>query len=298
MLVIASCTQSKRGRLQDACRLGHYNAPGLTAEAVHREWTSGLARSDPPERPVLRLYKGAYWSAVVELVNHLGAELRVTSAGFGLVDGRSSLPTYSATFSSGHADSVPGARAARERRNWWRLLDGPAQLIDSVERADGEVIAVLPKRYLRVTAPDLLRCPAQKLWVLGTSCPEDLRRHLGHRWLQLNGHMIRALQTNVSALIPAAALHIGRATREGWSADAAGRFISDLASENLKPIYPSRRQQSSHRILAWVESALVAADPPMSASAALRRFRGQGFACEQKRFHRIYRQVLTALGKE
>jgi len=110
--------------------------------------------------------------------------------------------------------------------------------------------------------------------------------------------MIRTLKTNVSALVPAAALHIARGSTGGWSVDATSRFIGELACEDAKPLYPSRRRQSSQQVIAWVEKALVAADPPMSASAALRQFRGQGFAFEQKRFHRIYRQVLAALDAE
>lgn len=294
MLVIASCTQSKRGRIHEDCRLRNYGAHGGAAPSVYRAWSAGVARSEAPTRPVVGLYKGAYWSAVLSLVGELGAELRVISAGFGLVGGRTELPAYSATFASGHADSVPGAGSMTGRRDWWSLLGGPQQLVESMRRADGETIVVLPGRYLGVVASDLLNCTPEKCWVLGMSCPKALQDHLGPCWIQLDARMVRPLKTNVSALVPAAALHISRAMTGAWSTRTVGERIAGLIEDDAKPLYPTRRRQSPEQVSSWLMTVLAGDDPPSSANAALRRFRGEGLAFEQKRFHRLFRSALAA----
>ncbi len=294
MLVVASCTQSKRGRPTPTARLRTYRDDAVSAREVCRSWQEGVAHSTPV-RLARELYKGAYWSQVLAMSEGLGANLGVVSAGFGYIAEQTKIPCYSATFSAGHPDSVPNASTADGRRAWWRLLGGDGALGTAL--VDSEtVVVVLPERYLRVVSADLLACPAANLLVFSTGCPPELAEHLAERWIRLDARMVRALGVNVSALAPAAAF---RALSQvgGASAEKVAQIVETFVPAGAPPLYPKRRRQTPEQVEAWIRRRMQGLEPPTSASAALRLFRDEGLAFEQKRFHRLYRAIIEDLGR-
>lgn len=294
MLVVASCTQSKRGSPRPAARLRSYRDSGVSVPQICRSWQEGVARSTAV-RVVRDLYKGAYWAQVIALSEGLGARVGVVSAGFGYITDQAKVPCYSATFSAGHPDSVPGASTADGRRAWWRLLGGDEGLSAALAESN-TVVAVLPERYLDVVSPDLLAVPAERLIVFSTGCPPELAKHLEDRWIRLDARMVRSLGTNVSALAPTAALRALSRVEAQESIGAVAKVVETFVAADAPPLYPKRQRQTPDQVEAWIRRSIKATEPPTSASAALRRFRDEGLAFEQKRFHQLYRELLEEIG--
>ena len=289
MLILAACTQSKRGSILPQRRLRSHSSGGEAGPDVANEWSRALAAHPGEALHVEKLYKGAYWSAVLGLRNEVSANrLAVVSAGLGLIDGASSQAPYSATFGNGHDDSVPAAGTANGRAAWWRLLGGSQALRTAIYGAD-RVVVVLPNRYLDVVADDLIAGDRGQVVVFAASAPARLREHCGPRLVPLESRMVRRLGTNVGALAPRAASYL--VTRAGGTTDIKGihRFLSELSLAEEPPLYPVRARQSRDQVVAWLEAARRGPAPPSSATAALRRFRDSGLAFEQQRFHRLYR---------
>lgn len=289
MLVLAACTQSKRGVVAPRRRLRQYTLDG-DASVVAKSWAAALRGPVAGTSPLTHLYKGGYWSAAVELLRSLpGAELAVVSAGLGLVPATAVHGPYSATFSSGHPDSVPGASDSAGRAKWWGLLGASERLRAKVRQAS-RVFVVLPNRYLDVVADDLLASDRGHVQVFASACPRPLAAALGRRLFQVKAPMIRQLGTNVSALAPKAATFV----LEGGRAENAElrRRFEQLEVEDEAALYPVRKKQTPQEVAEWLRSALATAEPPTSATAALRAFRASGRAFEQKRFHRLFREVV------
>ncbi len=296
MLILSACTQSKRGILLSTRRLRAHTQRGEAASAagVAKAWAGALAESPGEALPIENLYKGAYWSAVLGLRKQMsGARLAVVSAGLGLVEGSASHASYSATFGSGHLDSVPGAENSKGRTDWWRLLGGSAALRARAREAS-PVIVVLPNRYLEVVADDLMAADRGQVVVFATSAPIRLTRGLGSRLIPLNSRMVRRLGTNVGALAPTAAQYL--LSKAGGATDISRihRLLGDLSSPNEAPLYPVRSRQTPAQVAEWLEAVIGSPAPPSSATAALRAFRASGRAFEQKHFHRLYREITEA----
>lgn len=295
MLILAACTQSKRGRVPPARQMRTHTAGSGRVEDVLGAWQE--AATAPAETtPIRRLYKGAYWSAVVALADAARGRVLVASAGLGLIDGDESAATYSATFAPGHADSVPGSDSVEGRRRWWELLGGAAELRAALAGAD-ETVVVLPDRYLEVVADDLLATEPESLLVFAAGAPAALSDHLAARLIPLDARMVRPLGTNVGALSPSAARFAFDRLTSLRSAPAVGGAVRGLIDDDPPPLYPVRQRQTPQQVDQWIRLTLRGADPPGSPTAALRRFRDAGLAFEQKHFHRRFRAIVAEMGR-
>lgn len=294
MLVLAACTQSKRGRVCPARQMRTHAAASTRVEEVLKSWQWATTAAGDA-MPLRGLYKGAYWSAAVALADALTGTLLVASAGLGLVSIDRVAPVYSATFTPSHPDSILGAVSVEGRRRWWELLGGAEALRSALSDSDSTVV-VLPDRYLEVVTDDLLAVEPDSLLVFAAGPSASLSEHLGARLIRLDARMVRALETNVGALAPKAA-HFALGQMEfPWPLETVREAVRGLVADDAPPLYPVRERQTPQQVDRWIRQALEAADPPGSATAALRRFRASGRAFEQKHFHRRYRAIVAEMG--
>lgn len=294
MFVLASCTQAKRGEPSERCLMRRHRDVG-TAAAVVRPWRRSTAMGRMRTR-ARHLYKGAYWHAVQSLREQTGSNVYVVSAGFGLVRDEQELPAYSATFTPGHRDSVPGARTLQGRRAWWTLLGGSSGL-DALDLEREALLVVLPDVYLRIVEEDLARLVSrfgpEKVAIFGPRRRQHLQVALSEAWLGIESRMVRELGTNVSALAPAAAARCVPAMGERIDHDGCRALLSQLVPDGAPALYPNRRRCSEDEVRLWLSESLASSGSPTSATAALRAFRQQGLAFEQKRFHRLFHDVVA-----
>lgn len=300
--IVAACTDRKRSSGHEPVRLRDIPAGPDRA----RRWVEALAAAQA-KMPAQELYVGDHWSVVrslPELAEKAGfdATLWVASAGYGLVRADQPVAAYSATFSSGHPDSVArGGGGTEALQAWWRSLShafeaGPGgrsfRNIAS-DTPDGRWLVVGSPAYIHAMEPQLADLPSVEnrcLLVTGSPGPRDVR--LLTSWLVSDA----VLQPQLGGAMPALHARVARhllqllpdtatLTKE-WAKGV-------LEGERLKsPGYtrPDRERGNDDEVKAFIRASL-AKDDRASHTALLRAYRTAGRACEQSRFRALFVSV-------
>ena len=302
-----------------ANRKGVATAPGLMLRTLGGEdiddralaWVKLLDRSTAPTCPAHDLYGGDHWQVVRSLkavgeASRVAVDVWVCSAGYGLVPVHAPLRSYAATFSSGHPDSVVVRHKSLTRREirikWWLSIAGwagPSGAVRTVadlaqREPDSPLLVAASPPYLDAMADDLIEARS----VLGEGrlaifcggdwhgpalaasmipCDARLQSHLGGARTSLNVRCLRHALT-------------------GAGGDASRLTVSKLSESftfllhrqaNLQPA--KRETLSDDQILTYIQRALDS-ESDLSATCLLTRLRQSGWACEQARFGRLFRQ--------
>lgn len=305
--LILSCTARKRAsdtvypRLRDV---------GRSPVADRVEQWAALVSTAPRRHIAANLYAGEYWQTAMVLASSADLAGRVSvsvvSAGLGLIGIDDDVPMYGATLAANHPDSVLAASdsAAHSpvRRRWWDGLTRaealgrrcPRRLVDLAEYGpDATVIVCLGRSYLDAVADDLtdlverLGRPEQAMvfasgepiagleecWV---AVPGGLRLTLGGSLSSTKLRAAKAVLAELGALPP--------------DAGKARAIVATLEASAGDPRSFDRRRQHNDVVIDWIRDYL-AGTPKGNKSAALRRFRDEGNACEQARFGRLFDDV-------
>ncbi|MCZ4552232.1 hypothetical protein [Gordonia rubripertincta] len=292
LAIVVNCTNRKS--VIAAPSLSVRTLPQGSVTDRGREWISRV-NAAPASCELVDLYNGEAWTQAKLLLQdatRLGfaAQLLVASAGLGLRPVEALAPAYAATFSGGQVDTV--ATSLDDSRAWWELLrDSPdAVAVDSLRGAS--VLAVLSESYARVLHSDLNRLSdvAAEMLVIGGAagalgCPRipadrALRQTLGGTVSSLNLRMARAWMS----MRRSTALHTGN-DEQKWQ----------IWSQGVRKVERYDRQQLDDQEVRALIVKLFIEEPAASATQALRHLRSTGFACEQKRFHRIHAQLVKEL---
>lgn len=295
MILLAACTQAKRGITADNLLFRRHIGSDRSPHVVHRSWQRAVA-SARDTSPAGQVYKGNYWRTVQGLGEQLGASVTVVSAGMGLITEASLIPCYSATFVSGNADSVPAADTLDGRRAWWALLGGNSAMRSM--SLDEPLVVVLPSTYLRIVEPDLAALVEhygpERVAIFGP--PEGAKGGpLEKSWIPVEARMAWASSANAASLAPAVAKHAIQSTTTSLDHALYRRRAAALLNGAAPTAFPKRERQTPAQVRAWIRARLIEANPPTSASTALRQFRDAGLAHEQRAFHEAFHQVQASL---
>jgi hypothetical protein len=288
LTIVVTCTDRKSVKPSAELQIRNLHGVGLSARA--QTWRHRIdAASD---RYSLRsLYQGETWTQVALLeraAERAGftPRLLVASAGLGLVDGHADAPSYAATFSAGHPDSVGSSR--NEAQEWWQALNPPGQ--GPVLLLDDPTVLVLSRAYADAMVSTLAPAADRRDVVIfggsdaippGLRIPADrgLRKALGGTATSLNLRTARAWFD----LLPAPNLALYR-QHAGWTA---------WATSARKPDNYDRTPLTDDAVQAFVKK-VHAEDPTISRSRALRLLRESGLACEQRRFAHLFTSTLES----
>ena len=309
VFLLVACTSRKRVRPAEAlCLRSVRSAPVSRAEA----WLARLQEAEKTTK-VGQLYSGDSWHVARRLVSGLGdeAQLWALSAGVGLVMSDDRIAPYSATFSSGHPDSVhrPGdPRGPRlAKRAWWWALSTWGDVTGHRPRSisalagsepPGSIVVCAGADYVDALADDLLRArelldSPERMLIFGAgSCrvPE-----LQDSWISLPAKLRSAVGGSLGSLSIRSA---ERVLRE-WSCGGvevmpARRAIAHMSDKLEELPNPQRRRLPDDQVVEWIVTA-VQRHPGLTKTAALRQFRDGGLACEQTRFANLFAEVQDAL---
>jgi len=291
---LVACTASKSLEPSRALQARRYRGLPLT-EALEA-WSAALD-AEHQRTTVARLYKGVYWSVARRLVQdtHLPMRALVASAGLGVRGFDERVPSYAATFNHPELDTIPEGNYPSGRLWWWRHTGGRRRLRAVAEEPGARIAVALPGQYLHVALPDLIYLQnalgPRALTVFTTD--EAAIDELGGSAVPLEGRMSRVLGGTAGQLTVRALDHVVRSAErvQDVTPGRARRLMRDVLEEAPPRLYPQRKKQSQDEARAWIQAALDSDDPPTSATAALRRFRGEGLGHEQKRFTRIFREI-------
>lgn len=253
------------------------------------EWTEFLsADTGDAQSPELNhLYQGEAWQQVTSLASSGSASGRarvlVASAGLGLQSVNARHPSYAATFSSGHQDTV--ARRS-ESALWWKGLDEAPQAQPMAEIRGRQALLVLSEPYARAMHDDLealATAGADVLLVGGWRNIEGISRLPADRALRatLGG-------TTSSLLIRMAQRWLADWNGGSLHSEVRQREWDRWARDARQVDHFDRKRLSDNEVIEFA-SQQKRTYPGISASRALRSLRSSGYACEQARFSRLFR---------
>ena len=307
--IVASCADRKRIQPSLACCLRSHRT--TKARSRFQSFVGELERAGGVTTPAVDLYLGPYWATIRELPmvaigSRLDVTLWVASAGYGLIPAGAQIRSYSATFQVGVPDAVASGESEDSVRDqvaaWWSALaswSGPAK---GAPRSLVELVADSPRaslfvvgspRYVQAMEADILRAAStapDRVSVI-SSIPSNDESRLA----QLVVPSEAALLPVVGGALPS--LHARVARHVLANAKKRGTRTSDLRSHYSRLVrssdyagMPQRRPASDAEVMRFVKKALRKV-PGLSASPALRMWRGSGRACEHKRFRRLFLEV-------
>ena len=289
LTLVVTCTERKSVSASPRHQVRNLAPGSLQRRAVR--WSSSV--SDATDTlPIGQLYQGEAWSQVSRLREAAGGAgfdpmLVVVSAGLGLRSLDSHAPAYSATFTTGHADSV--ARDRGEAQAWWRHVSRSPASLDPKKTFAGPTLFVLSESYAHALADDLGdMAHREDILIFGGAAglpehqrmPADgaMRKHLGGTLTSLNTRMASAWLERLRTpnLVDAT-------SREEWL---------DWKEGVREVEHFQRRSIQDSAVRDWIRDARTR-DPALSRTRALRLLRDSGIACEQRRFATLFSLVET-----
>lgn len=302
--IVLSCTARKRGSELDYPRLRSVGSARISDRV--EQWVA-LVSAAPRPYVAAELYAGEYWRTGMELASCASPPGQIgvsaVSAGLGLVGIHDQVPMYEATLAARHPDSVlrtsDPAAVSRVRRQWWDELTraevlrrrGPQRLADlGGGGSDVSVMVCVGRSYLDAVAADLATLAEclgdpERVMVFASGKPlagleecwvavaGSLRLTLGGSLASTNLRAAKAVLAELGTLSP--------------TADKARSIVGTLtATAGELPSF-DRERQHDEEILDWILDRL-AENPRATKTAALRRLRDEGRACEQARFGRLF----------
>jgi hypothetical protein len=299
-LLLVPCTNLKRLAAHPDLQ-GRSLAALAPSERV-AAWRYRVANSSPRVE-VADLYKGGGWSIVQRISSVLrenGGEIGVVSAGLGFAKFSETAPGYDLTFTRGLPDSIPDCRTGQDRADWWSGCGGHEKLLSYEEHVHPQiVVAALPPAYIDAVAPTLGTLAAhlgsERVLVLASGASRFARAHVGASLIEVDARQVVACGGTVGQITLSALQHVLERSV------ATGRLDRHAVEQHLQelpvqsgPVYPVRDRLGREHLRIWLTSALASGAPPQSASEALRRYRNEGFAFEQKAFHREFAEMVQA----
>jgi hypothetical protein len=311
--IIANCADTKRAVIPKLLRLGSLRTASVNHRAI--QWWNRLAKYNGEPIPALKLYAGDHWAIVKSLPVLAGdfgyrSKLWVISAGYGLVPSEALLHPYSATFTSGHPDSV--ARSSGEVTGdalslWWETLSKfPGPDPEQPHSLKDLLITARNARFLIVASPPYLRAIEKDLLsAFGTIAKPDrilvITSRDGLR-TKLNGNVIRSdarLQASlggarVSLNARVAAMIIMNSGIWGFDPPTLAKKLNRLVANS--PTLPNydRQPMNDEEVKRFIWKSLNQ-DSTVSCTSLLRTLRNSQRACEQKRFKGLYWSVKDEL---
>jgi hypothetical protein len=297
--IVAGCTARKTMPVSPELALRNIDAAETVSRA--RRWISRLKTASEPKIPAANLYAGDAW----QIIKPFGEtyNLWAASAGYGLVNQRTPLCSYSATFTPNHPDSVLGfprqIQPHQYASKWWTELgkwrkhNQSVSTVADLAKDDPctPIIVILSPDYLRALHDDL--CSAR------ASLVDPLRLVIISAGARKNGEL-------AENFIPCDArlqtfLRGGRAS---LNARIARKVLSETAPDKL---HATHLKEKFARLLEKSPGVVIHNRTPMSDNAVfnfiakylrnrprtshshiLSVLRAEGLACERTRFKRLF----------
>lgn len=296
LVIITNCSSRKTATAVSTLRAR--SLPRGTPKELAAAWRDRIASADGRVR-VRQLYSGRNFSIAHKVAKSCGAELRVLSAGMGLIKPSAAVPPYDLTVSRGERDCILDRAPYRQffsAQQWWQVIRAKkpgvspfARLLAAYPRA---LLAIAVSRpYLTMIAGELgsLHAIARKrVRILGLTEARAIPETL---WPCVMPYDSR-LNDQTSSL---------RGTAFDFPSRALAHFANLLESDRRigSPASHARRvrQSLAHRAAPTAKARLRIDGATLgrkirtlkvkgfSRTAALRYLRRElGLACEQQRF--------------
>lgn len=292
------CSKRKRAEADSALYARDLDADDTCAVAT--DWGERLAKA-PAHIPAGDLYAGRGFVEARRAATHLKADLAVVSAGLGLVEATTLVPSYSLTTVSRDADSIL-AKTESSAAAWWGALQAASPFSSlATTRESGLILAGLSAPYLAMVAEEWSRWPTERLSRLrlfSKERPSGAAEALAPSWMpyddRLNDHRAGPDLAGTQGDFAQRALrHFATALGGSASSDVDRDQVLSALDGLEAPVRPIRPRLTDEAVLQLINLHWETVGG--RSGAMLRHLRDAlGFGCEQGRFKDLFKQAATA----
>jgi hypothetical protein len=274
--------------------------PALQAESLDRGSASAVAaawgqrlRSAPATIKAGDLYGGRGFVEAKLAASHLGAPLSIVSAGLGLVDATTDVPSYCLTTAPRDRANILSKTGGPSSEWWAQLQNASPYWSRSTESETGLMLAALSAGYVAMVSEEWSRWPADRLARLRLFTkekPSGAAEALLASWMPYDDRLDAAggdLAGTDGDFAQRALRHFA-ATLGGSSSAAEDRASVARSLEGLSVrTRPRRPRLSDEAVMGLIHEHWTAVDG--RSGAMLRHLRRSlGFGCEQGRFKVLF----------
>jgi hypothetical protein len=309
--VVVTCAARKTKPAPALARVK--NLTTHTLEERFTEWSERIGRNSQNQVKAANLYQGNSWSIIRKLYEHPKhrgkIKLWVVSAGYGLISGDSIVAPYTATFASGHADSVN--RPSQKNwttGDWWEKLvqwrrqerHEYASISDIARKFPNQPLLIaISKEYLSATFDDIsealqfLSSP-DKLVVISAGATKS--GAIAENFLPCDARFesfFHCCRADLNARLLESIIKTYSAS-EISARKLRARYARKL-SKLQKTALPIRSRCDDWELELFIVKQLQAGS--VSRTYLLRTLRTEGRACEQNRFRKLFKKARRSLNK-
>ena len=286
------------------CARRKYIRPGPDATAVklpraeqslvETAWAEAISRL-PTQRKAADLYGGRGFGLTREAAAATGSTLYVISAGLGLVPGQREIPSYGVTVSDRGDQAILRRVIGRfDPASWWAsVCRGPySERLDEVAgRHRGLLLIALTAPYAAMIGSGLAALPDEavaRLRLFGHGIAPALPERLASTVMPYDGRLDAAVPGTRTDFSQRALRHFCEHVPTDGNIDAAqsAEAVRSSLTGHTAPTRPVRPRRSDDEMVALIKNHL---QHTSGVGRILRLVRdGDGLACEQARFSRLY----------
>ena len=302
VLIIANCTNRKRATRSKTANVRDL-APG-TVTKVATEWIDVLSES-APLRPLTDVYCGRGFNEVLGAARDLDAVLLVVSAGLGLVDARTLIPTYGATISGHGDDNVLKKLQDCDAKTWWTKICRLSPYSTSLTTESYDLILVAVSRpyfpLIELALENLDGTERKKVRLFSSMSAHELSESLAEYLMPYGSRFdddAGPLPGTKSDFTQRALRHfvniIVEKNAQNECANVHAMHIERELKNLSNPVRHNRQRLTDDQIETLVRKHWE--DVRGSSSRMLRFLRDNlGVACEQRRFQSIFNRTKEAI---
>jgi hypothetical protein len=295
-LILTNCTNRKRSPGREVAQFRDVQVGDI--RKVVAEWAKCLAM--PREKaPASEVYCGRSFTEALYAMAQIGAELRVVSAGLGLVLADTRIPNYSATISHGSEDSILAKMAGVSASSWWDALVDESQFSTTTGPGEFERIWVaLSRPYLEMITHTLQHWVSSGFEGLRIFCkPTVLPTELTPFALPYDDRL-----NDPRGPIPGTEGDFAQRALSHFSSISSGDRLTNIEEDFVlvqsslfgltAPQKPSRQPKTDPEIRSIIRTE--ARSIGWNSSKMLRHLRDDlDIACEQKRFQKLFKAEIS-----
>lgn len=300
--IISSCTNSKKHIPSDSLKIAYFKSSIHLLDAINL-WNKNIESTKEATYEANTLYKGNAWQATLNTNKVLSAKfntnLYIASAGYGLIHAKTKICSYDSTFASSTINSINKFVVPTNQNaniEWW---NGINKFDMSSFSNDSLFFIVLPYEYL-YAAQDTIKFLIEKfkenvfIFVANkNTIPDFMQQNIIKFDSRFN-----SFQTGIiSNMLQRAVLWLSNEIIDK-NLPLSHKELQQHIETVMKPYkafnMPVRSKLTEEEIRDKVKQMIIK-EKISSATKGLKIYRNAGFACEQKRFGKIFKEVKSEL---
>jgi len=271
-------------------------------------WTTALDAYDGDLIAAINFYAGDHWVITKELASQFpmfNVRVWILSPGYGLIEARNKIAPYAATFSPDHEESVhvdPETDFNDTNRQWWNCLsqwqpigiDTPRSISAlSLQFPEDRLIIVGSRRYFNLLRDDLHKLIENRHFnhdnlYLVSAGSKNSHRSLARYFVPSERKLRKIIGGGDASLNIRTTKLVLTLLSEGKTNIAGVQASIDSLLEQIPEIANAVRKRALNEAISSFVEWAIRENPAISMTTCLKKFRSDGYACQEKRFHQLF----------